>query len=77
MKTWKDVPWEYDCGRVYAQDSKGTMVCIVPETIGLERATIGRAIAFAWNADLVQAKWARELFGVDDEHVKVQNSARV
>ena len=71
MTTWRDVKWEHYCGRVYAQDSKDTLVCIVPESLGSDRAIIGRAIAHAWNVDLAAAQSWRELFAVDDSVVKV------
>ncbi len=76
MTTWRNVPWEYDAynGRVIADVSGITVtVCRIPR--GQDTNSIGRAIAFAWNMDLVQAQWARELFSVDDSVVNVQDSA--
>ena len=63
MKTWRDVKWAYDnkSGCVVALvDDKVVTICYTPDIV--DAATIGRAIAHAWNMDLAAARWARELF---------------
>ena len=77
MKTWRDVKWAYDnkSGCVVALvDDKVVTICYTPDIV--DAATIGRAIAHAWNMDLaVEQSWrayrawrerqARGLFAVD------------
>ena len=69
MATWRDVKWTYKNDRVYTQDGKSTVVCVVPASAGsdTDRDSIGRAIAHAWNIDLAAARSWRELFGVEDQ----------
>ena len=69
MTTWRDVKWHYEDQEVYAE-VEGTVVVVCYVPAGPDTDLIGRAIAHAWNMDLAQAEWARELFAVDDSSLK-------
>lgn len=64
MKTWRDVKWKYEgegCVWTYVKGEEEFLVCYVP--VSVTQDEIGRAIAHAWNVDLAQTEWTRELFG--------------